>query len=545
MTKTAFPRLIVLILILSLLIAVFPAGAASTPKINVTPTYKSNVAFDISPALRDVAKRPAPLAAGLPNAEAIDFRPDRSLIQFEDQGYAGDAALQKSMAAADSLAALTSDANFEGISNQDNFNLFGFRVNPPDPVGDVGPNHYVEMVNLAFAVYDKQGNLLLGPVDTGALWAGFPIQDCTDPSGDPIVVYDQFADRWLLSQFTTRGTPFYYDCVAISQTPDPTGPYYRYAFVTQEDTHVPGTYYFPDYPKYSVWNTSYIMTTRDFGDGGGYGISVYALEKNKMVNGEANVGVVQFFLDSDIVPLELLGDGLLPADIDGNKKPLDHSPVPIFGTQDDDYPYGATFDALNIYEMYVKWNSGVKGPVAWLNLVQQIPVAEFDSAFPCGPSRGCIPQPGITNPDQYLDILSYRQRPTFRLAYRNFGKYELMVTSQSVEAMPGMAGMRWYEVRRVNGLYSLYQQGTYAPADSVHRWMGSIAQDKFGNLGLGYSVVQCDERFPRHPLHRPHSRRPAGPDGSGRRHHHRRHRRTAHYQLPLGRLHLAEYRPGG
>ena len=78
-------------------------------------------------------------------------------------------------------------------------------MNPPDPVGDVGPNHYVEMVNLAFAVYDKTGDLLLGPVDTGTLWAGFPIEDCTDPSGDPIVLYDQTTDRWLLSQFTTRG----------------------------------------------------------------------------------------------------------------------------------------------------------------------------------------------------------------------------------------------------------------------------------------------------------------------------------------------------
>ena len=81
--------------------------------------------------------------------------------------------------------------------------MFGFRVNPPDPVGDVGPNHYVEMINLVFAVYSKTGSLLLGPVDTGTLWAGFPVEDCTDPSGDPIVVYDQFADRWLLSQFTT------------------------------------------------------------------------------------------------------------------------------------------------------------------------------------------------------------------------------------------------------------------------------------------------------------------------------------------------------
>src|SRR6266536_4957614 len=117
-------------------------------------------------------------------------------------------------------------ANFEGLSNQDNFDIFGFRVNPPDPNGEVGPNHYVEMINLVFAVYDKNGNKLVGPVDTGSLWAGFAIPDCTDPSGDPVVLYDQMEDRWLLSQFTTRG-PIYYNCVAVSQTGDPTGAYYR------------------------------------------------------------------------------------------------------------------------------------------------------------------------------------------------------------------------------------------------------------------------------------------------------------------------------
>jgi hypothetical protein len=499
-TNTLTARLIVLMVILSLLIAVIPASAApSTPKISVAPTYKSNVAFDVSKPLRSVAARPAPLAPQPFGAEPVDFRPDRGPVAV-DTGFAGDGAVQSNMLSAKAMAApyaMTTGANFEGISNQDNFNIFGFRVNPPDPDGDVGPNHYVSMVNLATAVWDKAGNLLMGPVDTGAFWAGFPIEDCTDPSGDPIVLYDQLSDRWLLSQFTTRGLPYYYNCVAISTTPDPTGSYYRYAFVTQEDGAGSGLYYFPDYPKYSVWNTSYILTTRDFGDAGGYGISVYALEKNKMVNGEAKVGVVQFFLDSAVVPLNFLGDGLLPADIDGNRKPLDHSWVPIVGTQDDNFPfYGATFDALNIFEMFVKWNSGT-GPVAAMRLAAQLPVASFDSVFPCAPtSRDCLPQPGVTDPNRKLDILSYRQRPTFRLAYRNFGKMESMVTTQSVEAAPGVAGMRWYEIRRINGAYSLYQQGTYAPGDGVNRWMGSIAQDKFGNMALGYSVVNGVDVYP-------------------------------------------------
>jgi hypothetical protein len=389
-------------------------------------------------------------------------------------------------------------ANFEGLSNQDNFNIYGGRVNPPDPVGDVGPNHYVEMINLVFAVYDKQGNMLLGPVALGDLWNNFPIEDCTDPSGDPIVLYDQTEDRWILTQFTTRGLddpalPFY-NCVAISTTGDPTGAYYRYAFITQPDLE-DGGYFFPDYPKYSVWSNSYIMTTRDFGLVDAYGISVYALEKNKMVNGQPDARAVQFFLNSNTVPLNLMGDGLLPPDLDGKRRPMPNdAPAPIVGTQDDGAGYGATFDALNIWELSVKWRST---PVASLTLAAQIPVAAFDSIFPCAPtSRDCLPQPGITNASQYLDILSYRQRPTWRLAYRNFGTYESMVTNQAVEALPGVAGVRWYEIRRTGGTYSLYQQGTYAPDDGVHRWMGSIAQDKLGNMGLGYSVVNGTNVYP-------------------------------------------------
>jgi hypothetical protein len=357
------------------------------------------------------------------------------------------------------------------------------------------------MVNLAFAVYDKQGNLLLGPTAIGDLWADFAVEDCTDPSGDPIVIYDQLADRWILSQFTTRA-PAYYDCVAISMTGDPTGAYYRYAFITQPDPELPGGTFFPDYPKYGVWTDSYIMTTRDFGDVSGYGISVYALEKNKMIVGNPKARAVQFFLDSNLVPLAMIGDGLLPPDIDGTRRPLAGTAAPIVGTQDDDSPYGATFDALNIFELKVLWNSK---PTASFELKAQLPVAAFDSIFPCAPtSRDCLPQPGITNPAQYLDILSYRQRPMHRLAYRNFGTYEALVTNQSVEAAPGVAGVRWYEIRRTAAnpkpgsslTYTVYQQGTFAPGDGVHRWMGSAAMDWQGNIALGYSVVNAVDVYP-------------------------------------------------
>ena len=483
--------------IVAMLLATSVLSTGATQATAPAPVFSKAVAFDVSPSLKSLAAaralRTAPLA--LPE-EPIEIRPERGTVGTT-KGYSPDGALQPAIGnPAKGLAATipSPSLTFEGLSNQDNFNIFGGRVNPPDPNGDVGPNHYVEMINLVFAVYDKQGNLLLGPVDTGTLWQNFPVPDCTDPSGDPIVLYDPLEDRWLLSQFTTRGLndpnlPFY-NCVAISQTPDPTGPYYRYAFVTTQG----GKFFFPDYPKYGVWKKSYVLTSRDFGPTVEYGISVYALEKNKMIAGNPNARAVKFFLDSDVVPLNLIGDGLLPADIDGVRQPKEDATIPIVGTQDDNAPYGATIDALNIWELSIQWNAN---PVASLTFAAQIPVAPFNSMFPCAPTaRDCLPEPGISNPAQFLDVLSYRQRPTWRLAYRNFGTYEAMVTNQSVEALPGIAGERWYEIRRTKGQYSLYQQGTYAPNDGVDRWMGSIAMDAQGNMALGYSVVNGVTVFP-------------------------------------------------
>jgi len=474
----------------ALLLLVVSTAAQNKPD-RVVPKFSTAVAFDTSSPVRDLATAKKAFSSSV----VLEVRPERGPV-VRDKGFSGDGAVQTSSqtlaARVNALAIPSPLLTFEGLSNQDNFNLFGFRVNPPDPNGDVGPNHYVEIVNLAFAVYSKNGTLLLGPIDTGTLWADFEVPDCTDPSGDPIVLYDQLADRWILSQFTTSGlsdpTRPFWNCVAISTTGDPTGTYYRYAFETGHFQ------FFPDYPKYGVWTDSYVITTREFGPTTEYGIGVYALEKNKMINGQP-ARAVSFFIDgNDPELLPLVGDGLLAADIDGKQKPKLDAPIPLVGTQDDGGPYGAVFDALNIWNLSVKWRST---PVATLSLNTQLPTAAFDSIFPCAPSsRDCLPQPGITNPAQYLDILSYRQRPTWRLAYRNFKDYEALVTNQSVEAAPGVAGVRWYEIRRTGDTYSIYQQGTYAPGDGVHRWMGSVAMDRQGNMALGYSVVNGVDVYP-------------------------------------------------
>jgi hypothetical protein len=456
-------------------------AAQSTSSVpSIAPTFSEAVAFDVSPPLRTLGRVMAPFPSyrnGL-----FEIRPEFGPMAKGHGPHSGDGALQLWKGG---LSIPSTGANFEGLSNHDNFDVLGFRVNPPDSDGTVGPNHYVEEINLVFAIYDKQGNKLAGPFDLGSLWQDFPITDCAGESGDPVVLYDQLTDRWLLTQFTSAG-PNYWNCVAISTSGDPTGTYFRYAF--------PAGPFFPDYPKYSNWKKSYVLTSRDFGNDGSYGISVYALEKNRMIAGDPKARAVHFFLDSSVVPLNLIGDGLLPADVDGFTQPAEDATIPVVGTQDDDASYGATFDALNIWELFIKWRSN---PEASLTLAAQLPTAPFNSIFPCFPgSRRCLPQPGITDRHQYLDILSYRQRPTFRLAYRNFGSYETMVTNQSVEALPGVAGVRWYEIRRTGGTYSLYQQGTYVPNDGVHRWMGSIAMDHQGNMLLGFSVVNGVDVYP-------------------------------------------------
>ena len=379
---------------------------------------------------------------------------------------------------------------FDGPSNEDNFKIFGGRVNPPDPNGDVGPRHFVAMTNLTFAVYSKTGRVLLDPIDTGTLWQDFPIDDCTEPSGDPIVLYDEISDRWILTQFTTSGLDIrnlpFYNCIAVSQTPDPTGPYYRYAFKTAGKN-------FPDYPKYGLMPNGLFVTTREFEHstaGGNEILGIYAINRSQLVAGNPNTQFVRFDLNQ---PAYHVGDGILPADFDGSRLPPAGSPEYFVGSMDDDAGDHAPFDALNVFQANVDWGNPA---AATFGFVKSVPIAEYDTIFPCAPtSRDCLPQPGITDPAQFLDILSSRQRPLWRLQYRNFGTHETLVTNQSVEARPGVAGIRWWELRNPTNAV-LHQEGTWAPNDGIHRWMGSVALDKQGNLALGYSVVNATNVFP-------------------------------------------------
>ncbi len=201
---------------------------------------------DVSRRVRDVIPHvPRAKRSGHP---PLPLRPARPKQQQPD------AALQLSTPL---IAAPPALFNFEGVNNVD-------AVMPPDTNGDIGPNHYVQWVNTTFAVYDRAGNVLYGPAAGSTIWDGFGGPCETQNDGDPIVLYDHLADRWLMSQFALPNNFFgilfapFYQCIAISQTPDPTGAYYRYEYQFSK---------LNDYPKFGVWPDAYYLAINQFSPG--------------------------------------------------------------------------------------------------------------------------------------------------------------------------------------------------------------------------------------------------------------------------------------
>jgi hypothetical protein len=354
-------------------------------------------------------------------------------------------------------------ANFDGVAQATS----GTRPIPPDANGEIGPNHFVQMVNVRYGVFDRSGRPLIPPVGANVLFA--PLGDVCGVTneGDPVVVYDQLADRWILSQFgfVSIAQGPYYECIAISRTGDPTGEYYLYAFEISDSK-------LNDYPKLGVWPDGYYMSVNQFAKPSlAYsGAGAVVFERDRMLAGDpaARLVYVDLFLrDPNLF-------GLLPSDLDGRTPPPAGAPNPFVGL-------GVTLTAgflneLRLFRFHVDWTnpaaSTFTGPVA-------LPVAPYDAAL-CAFAL-CIPQAGTF---QKLDTLS--SRLMYRLAYRNFGDHESLVVNHSVDIGGDHAGVRWYEIRKPAAPV-LYQQGTYAP-DDEHRWMGSIAMDGNGNVALGYSV---------------------------------------------------------
>ncbi|HKB97381.1 MAG TPA: choice-of-anchor D domain-containing protein [Terriglobales bacterium] len=342
----------------------------------------------------------------------------------------------------------TAGVDFDGVPAQN--------YAPSDANLAVGPNHIVETVNVRYAVYNKSGTILAGPTNITTFFAALG-GNCASGASDPIVNYDRLADRWVVSDIGIGSG--YSECVAVSKTNDPAGAYFLYAYSFGANLN--------DYPKVGVWpttsNAAYLATYNIFQNGQSFlGADLCAFDRTKMLAGTASAAQLCKRTPNN-------EGGYLPSDIDGPTAPTDGTPGLFL-----------TWQNNNPGELYLrKLTLNFATSTATLSSPTTISVA--NQTLACGNGGTCVPQLGTT---QTLDTLG--DRLMYRFAVRHFSDHDRAVVNHAV-ASGSQVAVRWYELYDPAGTVTLNQQGTFAP-DTTYRWMGSIAEDKNGDIGLGYSA---------------------------------------------------------
>ena len=341
------------------------------------------------------------------------------------------------------------EQNFVGFDNT------GFT--PPDPSGAAGPDHYVHAVNSSIKIFDKTGNLLAGPTSLGAFLG------IGSNSGDPIVLYDQLADRYFVSEFGSVSNGL---AIGVSVTNDPTGEYhvYQYSFDA-----------FPDYPHYSIWPDAYYLTANKGGAN-----KVYAIERDVILAGDPDPQIIGFPLPGNSSnPNTVLSPE--PANLTGVDYP-DDLPGYIVYLQDDGWS-GITYDHLKIWEIDVDFDNPTSSTIS---SPLEIPTDPFNAYFaPFG--AGDVAQPGTGQKiDMITGVISYAAN------YRSFGTHNSWVITFNDNVDGSNAGVRWIELRNdATNPWEIFQEGTYAPADDNSRFMGSAAMDAAGNIGLAFNIASA------------------------------------------------------
>ncbi|MBK7932933.1 MAG: carboxypeptidase regulatory-like domain-containing protein [Acidobacteria bacterium] len=364
---------------------------------------------------------------------------------------------------------------FDGMSNYDNVTAFNLLIIPPDMTGDVGPDHYVQVVNTLFRAYDKNGGALMPPTPLSSLFAPLNTVCSTRNDGLPVVLYDPMADRWLISQYCQAFPPFR-QMIAVSKTGDPTGAYYVYEFAMPNIR-------INDFAKFGVWPDGYYMSTEEFIGSDYAGTGMFAFDRSKMLAGDPTAGYVYFSRPS--FSTARLGN-ILPSDMDGLRAPAPGAPNVFASFSATEY--GDAVDAIRLFDFRVHFSEPLNSTFTE-RPESPIPVAAFDPTSP--PDRTDITQPA---PGERLDANS--DRLNYRLAYRNLGTSESLVVNQTVRVSPSepyRAGVRVYELRRSGGAFSVTDQATIGDTTSS-RWIGSAAQDHQGNIAVGYNYVSEEKR---------------------------------------------------
>lgn len=342
-------------------------------------------------------------------------------------------------------------------------------VSPADPCLSVGTTHVIQMLNgqsgAYFRIYDKN----LASVGAQTYMDNFvnAIGSISSYSGlgDPIVLWDDLAQRWVMTEFSSSGNRM---IVAVSTTANPTGSWYAYSYTATN---------FPDYPKYAVWSDCYVVTTNENTP------AIYALPRANMLAGTAGTAV-RFSIASQ----QSIGfQAATPVHFGGGTAPPAGAPAMFMRMADDLWTATNTTDVDRLELWKINYNaaspasSTITGPTA-------LPTDVFDSSL-CGyTTLNCINQPGSQTMDPIREVLMNR------ICYRNLASfgYEAIVCSHAVDVnQTDRAAMRWYELHRTGGIanaWSIYQQGTYSP-DANDRWMGSIAINNNGDIGLSYNIA--------------------------------------------------------
>ncbi|MBK7706377.1 MAG: VCBS repeat-containing protein [Acidobacteria bacterium] len=391
----------------------------------------------------------------------------------------------------------TPSLTFDGAGMADNAAAGGGTgFTPPDVNGDVGPNHYVSSINVVLKVFNKNGTLAAAAKKTSDLFASLPAADpCrTRNDGDPVVVYDSLADRWVITQFSipglSSGSGNNYECVAVSTTSDPTGTYYVWSYL------YPGGIG-NDYPKIGVWTDAYHMTFNQFNNAGTtfLGMGFLSQDRTKALVGDPTTSVIY----KNIAPIDPNAGGGLPADIDGLVPPPAGLSEVIAEFRSDEF--GDPLDAIRYY----KWVPDFTTPGnTTLTVLPDVALAPFDARSPTSTSSVMEVSGGAT-----LDGLN--DRLMHRFAYRNLGSFASPTNSYTgnftvnisgvnpTTAGTYQGGIRWFEMRRNADAFAVNDQGTHSTgavsgSTGLNNWMGSVAQDNQGNIALGFSQSSTTQR---------------------------------------------------
>jgi hypothetical protein len=333
---------------------------------------------------------------------------------------------------------------------------------PPDPVGDVGPNHFIQAVNTSIAIFNKTGTRLAA-FTFDSLWSSAGTGTACDNSngGDPTVIYDPMADRWIVADlgFVSDTTPPFYECIAVSRTSDPvSGGWYLYAIRTDDAAHP----YFPDYPKMGIWPDGLYMTANMFQGATTFQeVAGWAFNRADLESG-APVRTVVFDMNTPAY------FGLLPSNLRGAAPPAGRENLLVSESE--------TLYAFEVFKFHPDYDgsgSTVTGPT---NVSQ--------TSYTVAPAT--VPSPGNS-----LDSL--RERLMMQAQYRNLGGAESLWVNHTVRtSRTGPAGVQWAQINVTGGTVATTpaQQQIYGNVggDGIHRWMGSLAVDKDGNMALGYSA---------------------------------------------------------